>query len=155
MWKQLLPAVAERCRSWSHGPNCEYKATGRIPLETQLHGGDPLCSCGRGKDVEGLLRVKAWAPFAPHVTRIALSPLFPVTYLEPLMMKFLRRAGGMTADWKLKEMKQMPPNCRVCGRAKYDLKKCARCQKDTYCSEKCQRENWPRHKKNCKGLIKQ
>ncbi|RPD61734.1 hypothetical protein L226DRAFT_485113 [Lentinus tigrinus ALCF2SS1-7] len=155
MWKQLLPALAERCRTWSHGPNCEYKATGRIPLETRLHAGDPLCSCGRGKDVEGLRRVKAWAPFAPHVTRIALSPLFPVWYLEPLMMKFLRRSGGMTSKWTLKKTIEMPPKCIVCDRAMYDLKKCARCQKDTYCSEKCQRQDWSRHKKNCIGLIKQ
>ncbi|KAL1946437.1 hypothetical protein VTO73DRAFT_15564 [Trametes versicolor] len=85
-WKQLLPALVERCRtSWSHARNCEYIAEGRIPLSVEVRGGDPLCSCGRGKDVEGMHAVELWRDFAPLVTRIALSPLFAVSYLEQFL----------------------------------------------------------------------
>ncbi|KAH6869724.1 hypothetical protein BKA70DRAFT_1242288 [Coprinopsis sp. MPI-PUGE-AT-0042] len=81
-WKQLLPALVERCRSsWAHGPNCEYKAKNKIPL-TEAMQENPLCSCGAGKDVGGMEKVDLWKPFAPYVTRIALSPLFAVSYLE-------------------------------------------------------------------------
>jgi len=80
-WKQILPMMVERCRStWQHTANCEYKSTGRIPQTNVLHE-DPLCSCGRGKDVEGMVEVSLWKSLAPHVTRIAFSPLFVVSYL--------------------------------------------------------------------------
>ena len=49
-WKRLLPAFAERCRTWKHGQNCEYLAEKKIPLSLEHHR-DPLCSCGKGKDV--------------------------------------------------------------------------------------------------------
>ncbi|KAH6869603.1 hypothetical protein BKA70DRAFT_1242317 [Coprinopsis sp. MPI-PUGE-AT-0042] len=63
-WKQLLPALVERCRSsWAHGPNCEYKAKNKIPL-TEAMQENPLCSCGAGKDVGGMEKVDLWKPFA-------------------------------------------------------------------------------------------
>ncbi|KDQ10028.1 hypothetical protein BOTBODRAFT_147955 [Botryobasidium botryosum FD-172 SS1] len=80
-WKQLLPAFVERCRTWTHGDNCEYRSQGKIPL-TEVMEEDPLCSCGRGKDTEGMSKVPLWREFAPYVTRVALSPLFAVSYLE-------------------------------------------------------------------------
>jgi hypothetical protein len=47
-WKTVLPALAERCREWSHGPACEYAAPGaRIPLSLESKG-PVLCSCGQG-----------------------------------------------------------------------------------------------------------
>ncbi|KAF9065145.1 hypothetical protein BDP27DRAFT_1425084 [Rhodocollybia butyracea] len=84
-WKHLIPAFVERCRiSWMHTENCEYKAQGSIPLTEKIDH-SPLCSCGQGKDVEGMLKNPLWRPFAPSATRIALSPLFAVTYLDPIM----------------------------------------------------------------------
>ncbi|KAJ7822353.1 hypothetical protein B0H13DRAFT_1920193 [Mycena leptocephala] len=80
-WKQLLPAFAERCRSWKDTSNCEYTAQGKVPLSEEMHF-DPLCSCGRGKDVEGMAEVKLWSKFAPLATRIAMAPLFAVSYLK-------------------------------------------------------------------------
>jgi hypothetical protein len=36
-WRKLLPAYVERCRTWSHGRNCEYRTGGgHIPLRWQL-----------------------------------------------------------------------------------------------------------------------
>lgn len=34
------------------------------------------------------------------------------------------------------------------------LKHCAGCQRATYCSAECQKENWPLHKKMCKIDVK-
>ncbi|KAL8719023.1 MAG: hypothetical protein Q9225_003904, partial [Loekoesia sp. 1 TL-2023] len=31
LWKRLLPALAERCRTWQHNTNCEYRTEGKIP----------------------------------------------------------------------------------------------------------------------------
>lgn len=155
LWKQLLPTLAERCRTWSHGPNCEYKATGRIPLETEASYGDPLCSCGRGKDVEGMSRDPLWAPLKPYVTRIALSPLFPVWYLEPMIRKFLRRAGFVDGAGRPREVPGTTPKCWVCGVMKYELKRCSRCRAVFYCSQKCQREHWPKHKAHCEQTDKE
>ncbi|PIL27077.1 hypothetical protein GSI_10216 [Ganoderma sinense ZZ0214-1] len=97
-WKALLPALAERCRAtWAHGANCEYRAVQpdgsvrwRIPRELTAGSGDrgdPLCSCGLGKDVEGtgMVRDRVWRKFAPYVTRIALSPLWGVSHVEQIL----------------------------------------------------------------------
>lgn len=81
-WKQLLPAFVERCRTqWKHGANCEYVSQGKIPLTENMEE-SPLCSCGSGKEVDGMMKDSLWRNFAPYVTRIALSPLFAVSYLE-------------------------------------------------------------------------
>ncbi|KZP26327.1 hypothetical protein FIBSPDRAFT_782242 [Athelia psychrophila] len=130
-WKQLLPALVERCRfSWSHGPNCEYTSKDRIPLSEDIES-DPLCSCGRGKDVDGMLKDPAWSKFAPYVTRMALSPLFAVSYLETVMRNPEER------------------RCFVC-RKKGKMKTCTKCQKVRYCGPVCQKRDWKLHKEKCK-----
>ena len=133
-WKRLLPVFAERCRtSWTHTDQCEYALEGNIP-RSELMEVDPLCSCGRGKDVEGMLKVDAWRPLAPYVTRIALSPLFAVSYLEAI----LRDPSAH--------------RCSVCrGKGKPKIMTCSRCQKVRYCQKECQKRDWDAHKKNCKS----
>ena len=81
MWKYMVPAMAERCRDWRHKIRCVYRDAGRIPLSTKFQE-SPLCECGEGRTDEGFTKHETWAPFAPYVTRIALSPLFAVTFLE-------------------------------------------------------------------------
>ncbi|KAA1466961.1 hypothetical protein DENSPDRAFT_862780 [Dentipellis sp. KUC8613] len=132
-WKQILPAFAERCRvSWQHGSNCEYLSRGIIPLGTEMEI-DPLCSCGRGKDVEGMERVSEWQAFAPYVTRVALSPLFAVSYMEYI---------GRDPD---------AHKCSVCrGKGKPKLMGCSVCKTTRYCSQRCQKKDWPDHKPKCK-----
>ncbi|EED84255.1 predicted protein [Postia placenta Mad-698-R] len=114
-WKQLFPALAERCRtSWTHGPNCEYRSQGQIPLTEEMEL-DPLCSCGRGRDTEAMQAVDVWRPFAPHVTRIAISPLFAVSYLETI---------GRDPD---------AHRCFVCrGKGKPKIRACSGCKKKYY-----------------------
>ncbi|KAF8906810.1 hypothetical protein CPB84DRAFT_1769725 [Gymnopilus junonius] len=131
-WKQLLPAFVERCRSWTHGPNCEYIAQGHIPLTEGMEA-DPLCSCGKGKDVEGMNKVALWKEVAPYVTRVALSPLFAVSYLETV---------GRHPD---------AHKCSVCRRkGNPRLKECTGCKKVRYCSAECQKKDWKTHKPKCK-----
>jgi hypothetical protein len=133
LWKHLIPALAERCRTWTHGHNCEYQAHNQVPLSEEL-GMDPLCNCGRGKDVDGMEKETSWKPLAPYATKIALSPLFAVSYLE--------RVGREAKDSR----------CHVCrGRGKPKMQTCSGCQKTRYCSRDCQRKNWASHKKTCRG----
>ncbi|TFK87139.1 hypothetical protein K466DRAFT_491419 [Polyporus arcularius HHB13444] len=132
-WKQLIPAFVERCRTWEHTDNCEYLTRQEVPLTQEMES-DPLCSCGRGKDVDGLLKVPEWRRYAPFVTRIALSPLFAVSYLETV--------GRDPSAHK----------CSVCrGKGKPKIMACSKCQKVRYCSAACQKKDWPRHKPTCKA----
>ena len=52
LWNLLLPALAERCRTWKHLPTCEYLHQG-IPvyMDGLKFEASPLCSCGKGKDL--------------------------------------------------------------------------------------------------------
>jgi len=132
MWKQLLPALVERCRSWKHKDNCEYQSQGKVPLAEVMEE-DPLCSCGRGKNTEAMSKVGLWSKLAPHVTRIALSPLFAVSYLEAI--------GRDPAAHR----------CLVCrAKGKPKLMMCTACKKVRYCSKACQKRDWKAHKRRCK-----
>ncbi len=159
-WKRLLPALVERCRAtWAHGANCEYAAHGRIPLELELSEGDPLCSCGRGKDVDGMMKDGLWKKFAPFVTRIALSPLFAVSYLEPVIegLSRLRNdhslASGSLRGSNAGEASSLE-RCNKCGKEEsgvLKLLKCSRCRMAVYCSQACQKGDWKSHKLRCKS----
>ncbi|KAJ7596033.1 hypothetical protein C8J56DRAFT_853074 [Mycena floridula] len=132
LWKHLLPAFAERCRTWKHGPNCEYNVRGSIPLSDK-EDEIPLCSCGQGKDVEGMKKDKLWKPFAPYVTRVAISPLFAVSYLETVLRDPDAR------------------RCHLCrAKAKPRLQECSGCRKARYCSKECQKKDRKRHKDVCR-----
>jgi len=129
-WKRLLPALVERCRSWKHTKTCEYISQGRVPLSVEMEH-DPLCSCGKGKDVDGMRKVAEWAKLAPFAVRVAFSPLFAVSYLE--------KVGRDPAAGR----------CFVCrGKGKPKMMKCA-CGKVRYCSKECQRKDWKAHKPKC------
>ena len=149
-WKQLLPACAERCRTWAHTARCEYRRAGAtVPLHTKMHAGDPLCSCGRGKDVEGMRRVREWRSLAPHVTRVALSPLFPVWDAEPFILERLKHMGLVNSKGKPRPDPIITPGCSVCKKQGM-MKRCGGCKDKWYCSQKCQRADWKEHKAQCK-----
>ncbi|KAK7013800.1 hypothetical protein R3P38DRAFT_3004029 [Favolaschia claudopus] len=122
-WKQLLPALVERCRTWNHLNSCQYIHQGNIPLTTDMEQ-IPLCTCGEGKDVQKMSNVPSWKPLAKYCTRIALSPFFGVSYVETI---------GKTDR-----------SCCVC-RAKAGFT-CPTCKKDRYCGKICQKKDWQRHK---------
>lgn len=161
-WKQLLPGLVERCRStWEHGKNCEYVAQGRIPLSVAINAGDPLCSCGRGKDTGGMGRVKAWKDLAPFVTRIALSPIFAVSYLDPVFdaqgcesaLKANMRSPSSGANIGRRDVNEAiapeTERCRKCSKANGDLLRCSGCKSVYYCSSACQRGDWKEHRATC------
>ncbi|KAJ7168671.1 hypothetical protein C8R46DRAFT_1092306 [Mycena filopes] len=97
-WKKLMPTLVERCRSWKHTDNCEYIVQGKVPLTEEMER-DPLCSCGKGKDIDTMLKVPGWAKLAPFAVRIALSPLFAVSYWRK-SVGTPRRDGALSAEGK-------------------------------------------------------
>ncbi|KAF8205702.1 hypothetical protein K438DRAFT_519346 [Mycena galopus ATCC 62051] len=122
-WKQLLPVLVERCRTWKHRNSCQYAVEGSVPLSTEMED-IPLCACGEGQDVQRMRDVPLWRPLAKYCTRIALSPFFGVSYLEPVGPK--------------------DRSCCVC-RAKAPFR-CPKCKKDRYCGSVCQKKDWDRHR---------
>ncbi|KAB5591552.1 MYND finger protein [Ceratobasidium theobromae] len=81
-WKKLIPACVERCRTWKHGANCEYRAQRKIPLSTAIDK-NPICTCGQGIGFSALeWNVTEWKGLLPFATRAAISPIFAVSYIE-------------------------------------------------------------------------
>ena len=96
LWKRMLPALAERCRTWNHKSTCEYQTKG-APLSTE-DGKSPFCSCGEGK-ISGAelakLGLKEWAPFAKYAIHVAIAPIFPVPYVESSMSDFIKNSKAI------------------------------------------------------------
>jgi hypothetical protein len=145
-WKRFLAASAERCRAWKHGPNCEYLAKKTIPLSLE-HASDPLCSCGKGKDVdEAFKREKKWESATPFVTRVAISPIFGVPYVETV-----GGFAGMVKEMLVEDFEERKHRCAQCGNpGKPKLLVCGACKSAKYCSVGCQKEDWKKHKKLCR-----
>ncbi|KAL8683234.1 MAG: hypothetical protein Q9224_006701 [Gallowayella concinna] len=140
LWKRLLPALAERCRTSNHKASCEYRAEGKIPLSVE-DDQNPLCSCGEGKVPADFAKtVKEWAPFAKYVTRIAIAPVFPVPYVESMLrMPQMESLAAVPA-----------PQCGSCGTTSGQMMSCAGCGRARYCSRGCQKAAWKTHKPDCK-----
>ncbi|EKM57497.1 uncharacterized protein PHACADRAFT_206398 [Phanerochaete carnosa HHB-10118-sp] len=145
-WKALLPALAERCRTWAHTAQCAYALHGRVPLSVQ-HSEVPICDCGKGKVTDAFRRRRDWAPFLPHVTRVAISLLFAVSYLEPVAAKMkelldrtdtrnYRNTSGLAAP--LSGNERAGDRCARCKSILPVGKRmvCSRCKKVVYCGLK-------------------
>ncbi|KAJ6125524.1 hypothetical protein N7471_012841 [Penicillium samsonianum] len=148
LWKEALPAWTERCRSWAHRPNCEYVATGKIPLSIKF-GGRVLCSCGEGTlPTDFMPEFGGWEDLAKHCVRMAISPAFASALVDkPIDLSVLSSASD--------ESGQDLNSCQVCGKDKEangsGLMNCSRCHKAKYCSRECQKAHWKKHKKVCKA----
>ncbi|CAE6496352.1 unnamed protein product [Rhizoctonia solani] len=150
-WKHLLPAFVERCRTWSHKPNCEYKSTGKVPLGVKPEV-NPTCSCGHrvGLD-EPEWKDPAWKAVLPFATRAAISPLFGVSYLEEV----IGPAARMQETQAPTSHHEPPDVCWQCDglRIGRKLQRCERCKKARYCSKECQELHWKaEHKFKCKPI---
>lgn len=135
-WMDLLLVFSERCRNYTHHKDCYYITKG-IPLDCHIS-----CACAPGNASPEFLKVKAWAPLAKYVTRVAISPLFAVSYLETVAGGF-NKITEMMADTEIKE------GCYKCGKGG-NLMRCARCKSAAYCSATCQKADWSIHKLGCK-----
>ncbi|CAE6392383.1 unnamed protein product [Rhizoctonia solani] len=149
VWKHLLPAFVERCRTWSHKPNCEYKSTGQVPLGVKPEV-NPLCSCGQGVGLnEPEWNDPAWKAVLPFATRAAISPLFGVSYLEEVVGPAAAMQGTQvpTSEHEPSDVCWNCDGLRI-GRK---LQRCQRCKKARYCSKECQDLHWKaEHKYKCK-----
>ena len=151
LWKRLLPALAERCRTWNHRASCEYRTKGEIPLSVE-EDQSPLCCCGEGKITSSFTKVKQWAPFAKYVTRIAIAPVFPVPYVESLMRFPDPNASNapITASSATTTTTTQRQQCDSCNASSNKLLTCGGCGKVKYCSKECQKVAWKAHKVQCK-----
>ncbi|KAI9656846.1 MAG: hypothetical protein M1821_003485 [Bathelium mastoideum] len=161
MWKSILPALAERCRSWKHQAACEYLSKFSVPVpEFEKDSRTPLCSCGIGQFLKGFLKIPRLQHLEyvlkKYATRAAISPIFAIPYVEDCF--------GFVND-KIKEnegpdklvQKIANGGCFTCGRDRKknatgdsaELLTCSRCKIARYCSAECQKKDWKDHKRLC------
>jgi hypothetical protein len=155
LWKHLLPALAERCRTWKHLPTCEYLRQG-IPanMEGSEFEASPLCSCGKGKDLGTFGTRQEWKEFHSEATRIALSPLFSSSFL-----KIPRQEAGVENanigsfpfnNSRLSEESESLTQCANCGGpGQPSLISCKVCKQTKYCSAICRKRHRKTHKSVC------
>ncbi|RYP08904.1 hypothetical protein DL764_001614 [Monosporascus ibericus] len=149
LWKRVLPAFAERCRTWSHDPGCEYRKPGAgVPL-TLLSEHQFMCSCGNGRLPADYIRLPEWDVASKHAVRIAMSPMFSSPYVEDVVdVEMLRAQGGLASLLRDK--------CRNCNATESKkggrLLRCTRCRGVAYCSQECQHKDWKKHRMECKPL---
>ena len=154
LWKLLLPALAERCRTWKHLPTCEYLRQG-IPayMEDQKFEASPLCSCGKGKDLGTFGTRPEWKEFHSEATKIALSPLFSSSSIYlPLEEANVENAniGSSRSKSQASEASPSPTQCAYCrGPGQPSLLSCSVCKQTKYCSHTCQKSHWKTHKLHC------
>ena len=140
--------MAERCRDWEHSETCEF-TVGETILDVE-DGKSPFCSCGIGK-VQEDFRKGQWKDISQHVTRVAITPIFAVPYMEPAKTVFGEFTAGSTIVRKRLRDTKLGPVCQVCGNG--GQKKCSRCEEVYYCSRECQIKDWQNHKPACRRPV--
>lgn len=149
-WKRLLPAFAERCRTWKHSDKCEYLKRG-FPASLNGYTSSPLCSCGKGKNLGSFGKVSSWKSFQPEATRIAIGPLFTLSSVYNMLQSLgednanTRKSDGRPTSSSTLETKT---NCASCAKPGAPSV-CSRCKGVKYCSSSCQKNHWKTHKPHC------
>jgi MYND finger len=149
VWKQVLPAFVERCRTWSHKSSCQYLIERRVPLGVEK-GQRLLCSCGEGiMPADFVTNVPQWNKVAKYAVRAAISPCFSAAMFE---------SGYDYEEFDQERRDNKAKACISCGREKAVdgscLLNCGRCHLAKYCSQECQRADWKTHKNACKTTQK-
>jgi hypothetical protein len=146
LWQCLIPALAERCRSWEHSSDCKYKP-GSIKSS--------VCDCGLGRNVEQMLG--GYEDVAGYGIRIALPVISAVPYVECVVdeklaaiMTAYKATLGQDEKKEASGSASVSAVCDNCGSDKPGLKACSRCEKVKYCNHACQKAAWKKHKKVCK-----
>ena len=145
IFKRSLRTMAERCRDWEHSETCEFAVGETIPDVED--GKSPFCSCGVGK-VQNDFRNGRWKEFSQFVTRVAITPIFAVPYMEPAKTVFGKFTGGPRILKKQLRDTNPGPVCQTCG--KEGFKRCSRCEAVYYCGRECQIKDWQKHKPICR-----
>ncbi|KAI1193597.1 hypothetical protein F5X97DRAFT_338802 [Nemania serpens] len=93
LWRCVLPAYVERCRSWAHRGDCEYAVSGSIPLNTEI-GKPLLCTCGSGNFPPNFIReVPGWDGLSKYAVRAAISPAFWAPFADDMYYPNLSGLG--------------------------------------------------------------
>ncbi|KAI1339893.1 MYND finger [Xylariaceae sp. FL0016] len=147
LWKQVLAASVERCRTWSHKESCEYRKRGaKFPLSLK-NGEQFLCGCGHGSAPNDFIDLPEWEVAAPYARRVAISPTFCVPYLEDVVDSTLGASSQAMVSGGAVE------TCRACGAMEEQggkkLLRCSRCKSVSYCSAECQKKDWKKHRMEC------
>ncbi|KAI9024235.1 hypothetical protein DFJ74DRAFT_705949 [Hyaloraphidium curvatum] len=132
------------------------RETGMDVLEPYQHR-IPCANCGR-RPVDG-------ATMYSSVPDVAGGPvmlyMLPECGKETCSSKLTKETADMAMEMSSvaaratpsKQAQHLGSACGRCGRVstdpKVDFKRCARCKKAHYCSERCQKEDWALHKNFC------
>ncbi|KAJ2902274.1 hypothetical protein MKZ38_000740 [Zalerion maritima] len=125
LWKQVMPALIERCRTWEHNPQ----------------------NCRRGHGLDDFVAIPDWSTAAKYATRIALNPTFGAPIVEeghPDLRDVLRQTSLESSSEARSDSvssSQGGPSYWKCGatggRGGGDLMSCSRCKTISYCSADC------------------
>ncbi|KAI0595144.1 MYND finger [Biscogniauxia sp. FL1348] len=148
LWKKVLPAFAERCRTWSHGPDCEYKKPGAtIPL-SEKPGEQSICTCSNGTLPDQFMNIPEWEEVSKYMVRVAISLTFSVPFVENIVDPEELELEGLVENLAT-------DRCRYCNATKSKdgkkLRKCTACRDAVYCSVECQKKDWKTHRMECKS----
>ncbi|RPA82864.1 hypothetical protein BJ508DRAFT_375376 [Ascobolus immersus RN42] len=161
--KNVWVAAAERCRtSWTHSKNCGYIKSNGNPISNAV-GTNPFCKCAIGRSSPDFDKNPNLDPrLRKLVTRVAISPIFAVPYLEKSSIDDIAASfksgtlgqdiGSVTApsSARIAPSGDSLDRCRACMKVSETLKKCTGCKKVAYCHAGCQKADWKRHKVECK-----
>ncbi|KAK3948027.1 hypothetical protein QBC32DRAFT_373864 [Pseudoneurospora amorphoporcata] len=160
MWKEILPAYVERCRTWEHDPErCEYVhragETGVVsPMDVDEDESSVLCSCGNGQLPDNeRVPSKVWEMIKRRLVRVAISPPFGCAFVEkPYLPEDIATVNNQAPPPPPPPRGPPKAVCRNCKREKRkdggELDQtCPVCGGMKYCSRNCQRADSRRHKK--------
>lgn len=149
IWKHLLPTFAERCRTWAHEDDCEYRRS-TFPLSL-IPNEQFMCSCGRGHFPPSYVPARKWDRCRDYSTRVAI----PICFTSPIS-----RDDGMLQPIPTKESADdtyILDECFHCGTRPKNMDAaimCYHCKLARYCSPECQKMDSGVHGQIC-HILKQ
>ena len=146
LWKEALPSMVERCRSGEYGDEEIYSAGSE-----RIGDGESSTSVHEilqqpDESINGT--AMDWRDFSG--TRIAISPVFAVPYIEDCGNDDnVQRVDSVGHNFGNDE--SVDPFCNRCRAEAAKL--CGRCKVVKYCSRECQSQDWKEHKKVCEMQV--